>query len=76
MTDSHRTDISFITICYNGFKDTCELIESLQEKLHSVTYEIIGRQRLARGRGCQDIQTIPLSHRHPQRGKQRILRWQ
>ena len=41
MTDSHRTDISFITICYNGFKDTCELIESLQEKLHSVTYEII-----------------------------------
>ena len=41
MTDSHRTDISFITICYNGFKDTCELIESLQEKLYSVTYEII-----------------------------------
>ena len=41
MTDNHRTDISFITICYNGFKDTCELIESLQEKLHSVTYEII-----------------------------------
>ena len=41
MTDNHRTDISFIAICYNGFKDTCELIESLQEKLHSVTYEII-----------------------------------
>ena len=34
-------DISFITICYNGFKDTCELIESLQNKIHSVSYEII-----------------------------------
>lgn len=34
-------DISFITICYNGFKDTCELIESLQNKIHSVNYEII-----------------------------------
>lgn len=34
-------DISFITICYNGFKDTCELIESLQKKVHSVSYEII-----------------------------------
>lgn len=34
-------DISFITICYNGFKDTCELIESLQDKIHSVSYEII-----------------------------------
>ena len=34
-------DISFITICYNGFKDTCELIESLQNKIDSVSYEII-----------------------------------
>lgn len=34
-------DISFITICYNGFKDTCELIESLHKKLKSVSYEII-----------------------------------
>lgn len=34
-------DISFITICYNGYKDTCALIESLQEKIHSVSYEII-----------------------------------
>ena len=33
--------ISFITICYNGFKDTCELIESLQNKIRSVSYEII-----------------------------------
>lgn len=40
MTNS-SPDISFITICYNGFKDTCELIESLHEKLKSVSYEII-----------------------------------
>ena len=33
--------VSFITICYNGFKDTCELIESLQDKINSVSYEII-----------------------------------
>ena len=49
MTDNHRTDISFITICYNGFKDTCELIESLQEKLHSVTYEIERTARTGSG---------------------------
>ena len=38
---NNTPDISFITICYNGFKDTCELIESLQSKIHSVSYEII-----------------------------------
>lgn len=38
---NNTPDISFITICYNGFKDTCELIESLQAKIHSVSYEII-----------------------------------
>lgn len=77
MTDSHRTDISFITICYNGFKDTCELIESLQEKLHSVTYEIIVVDNASREDEAAKIsRPIPLSHRHPQRGKQRILRRQ
>ncbi|MBD3590370.1 glycosyltransferase family 2 protein [Bacteroides sp. GM023] len=34
-------DISFITVCYNGFKDTCGLIESLHKHLQSVSYEII-----------------------------------
>lgn len=34
-------DISFITICYNGFEDTCQLIESLHKNVHSVSYEII-----------------------------------
>lgn len=33
--------ISFITICYNGLSDTCELIESLQKTIHSVSYEVI-----------------------------------
>lgn len=33
--------ISFITICFNGLNDTCDLIESLQKQVHSVTYEII-----------------------------------
>ncbi len=41
MTNSAIPDLSFITICYNGFEDTCELIESLQDKIHSVSYEII-----------------------------------
>ncbi|MCE9271158.1 glycosyltransferase family 2 protein [Bacteroides fragilis] len=33
--------ISFITICYNGLNDTCELIESLHNTIQSVSYEII-----------------------------------
>lgn len=33
--------ISFITVSYNGLDDTCELIESLQKTIHSVSYEII-----------------------------------
>lgn len=33
--------VSFITITYNGFNDTCELIESLQTHVKSVSYEII-----------------------------------
>ena len=49
---NNSPDISFITICYNGFKDTCELIESLHKKLKSVSYEIIvvdnaSRERLS-----------------------------
>lgn len=33
--------ISFITVNYNGLKDTCSLIESLQQTIQSVTFEII-----------------------------------
>lgn len=39
MTDGLQ--VSFITICYNGYDDTCELIESLRKYVHSVSYEII-----------------------------------
>ena len=33
--------MSVITVDYNGFEDTCELIESLLEHIKSVTFEII-----------------------------------
>lgn len=33
--------LSFITVNYNGWKDTCELIESIQQTVRSVTYEIM-----------------------------------
>lgn len=34
-------DISFITVNYNGLKDTLELIESLAQNVKSVSYEVI-----------------------------------
>ena len=37
----NEPQVSFITVCYNGFKDTCELIESLQTHVHSVSYEML-----------------------------------
>ncbi|MCC8187534.1 MAG: glycosyltransferase family 2 protein [Bacteroides sp.] len=33
--------LSFITVTYNGYADTCCLIRSLEEKVRSVSYEII-----------------------------------
>ena len=42
--DPIKTDIpviSFITVCYNGLNDTCELIESMKKMIHSLSYEII-----------------------------------
>ncbi|NDW12752.1 glycosyltransferase family 2 protein [Bacteroides sp. 214] len=36
-----RPVISFITVNYNGFKDTCELIQSLQSCIKSIVFEII-----------------------------------
>lgn len=38
---SEKDLISFITICYNGFSDTCDLIDSLQNNITSVAYEIV-----------------------------------
>lgn len=34
-------DVSIITVNYNGFNDTCQMIESVYEHIHSVAYEII-----------------------------------
>lgn len=33
--------LSFITVCYNGYKDTCKLIDTLLEYIHNIRYEII-----------------------------------
>lgn len=55
---SNTPDISFITICYNGFKDTCELIESLQDKIHSVSYEIIVVDNASREDEAAKIQKL------------------
>lgn len=40
-TSTNKPIISFVTISYNGYKDTCELIESLYKHITSVPYEII-----------------------------------
>ena len=54
----NRPQVSFITICYNGFKDTCELIESLQNKIHSVSYEIIVVDNASREDEAVKIQAL------------------
>lgn len=33
--------VSFVTINYNGYNDTCELIDSIRNNIHSYKYEII-----------------------------------
>ncbi len=53
--------ISFITICYNGLEDTCELIESLHRTIHSVSYEIIVVDNASR----QDEAAV-IARRYPQ----------
>ncbi len=37
----NKPQLSFITITYNGLKDTLELINSIHSTVHSVSYEII-----------------------------------
>jgi GT2 family glycosyltransferase len=34
-------DVSFITVNYNGFDNTCRMIESIREHLRTISYEII-----------------------------------
>lgn len=38
---SSKPELSVITVNYNGFEDTCELIDSLMKYIHSVDYEIV-----------------------------------
>lgn len=49
-------DISFITINYNGLKDTCELIESLQRVVREVSFEIIVTDNCSRTDEASAIQ--------------------
>ena len=53
--------VSFITICYNGYDDTCELIESLRKHIHSASYEIIVVDNASRRNEAQ-----MLSGRYPE----------
>lgn len=39
--DKEKPTVSFITINYNGLKDTCELIDSILRTVQSVTYDIM-----------------------------------
>ncbi|MCF0197678.1 MAG: glycosyltransferase family 2 protein [Bacteroidaceae bacterium] len=52
-------DISFITVNYNGVSDTLEFIASIQEKVHSVTYEIIVVDNHSAG---NDAEVIAAAH--------------
>lgn len=49
--------LSFITVCYNGLEDTCELIESLQRTIQSVSYEIIVVDNASRENEATILQT-------------------
>ena len=49
-------EISIITVNYNGFQETCELIESLQESIHSCHYELIVVDNGSRQNEAQQLQ--------------------
>lgn len=41
MQTHNPLDLSIITINYNGYTDTCEMMESIKEQIHRISYEII-----------------------------------
>ena len=53
-------ELSIITVNYNGLKDTCELIESLQKYLLSLSYEIIVVDNASR-----DNEAVALKEKYP-----------
>lgn len=72
----NEPQVSFITVCYNGFKDTCELIESLQTHVHSVSYEIIVVDNASREDEAAKNQGAIFRYNHPaERVEPRLLRW-
>ena len=54
-------DVSVITVNYNGYEDTCEMIESLRELIHSVAYEIIVIDKLPNNEVIDKILELPYS---------------
>lgn len=52
----YKYDISFITINYNGIKDTCELIDSLRKVVRSVHFEVIVTDNASREKEGEEIQ--------------------
>ncbi|NLI35058.1 MAG: glycosyltransferase family 2 protein [Bacteroidales bacterium] len=48
--------LSFITVNYNGLKDTIELIESIFDVVHSIPYEIIVIDNASRNNDAETIQ--------------------
>lgn len=41
MQTHNPLDLSIITINYNGYADTCEMVDSVNKQIHNLTYEII-----------------------------------
>lgn len=41
LEDDLPIEVSFITVNFNGYEDTCEMIDSIAEYVHGMTYEII-----------------------------------
>lgn len=50
--------LSFITVNYNGLEDTIELIESISNVVHSISYEIIVIDNASRNNDAETIQKL------------------
>lgn len=63
ITSKNTPVISFVTICYNGYKDTCDLIESLHKSITSISYEIIVVDNASKNNEAEKLQnTYPTIH--------------
>lgn len=41
MQTHNPLDLSIISINYNGYADTCEMLDSIMKQIHNVSYELI-----------------------------------